>query len=243
MDFLATMFKSMDARGSGGLSPGLKPRVESAKPKKKEEEEYYFDQMRDYSISFNCMRNGQQIPISYSLGCVYSLYDLAETQLEAYYSHTGSYGELVTQHEQRERDNKRGGLQFYVQFFPKEEGRERREARVEVKGKEKDQFDLREMGEEIFGKMKTKQQLGDKHSFHKEKKSKPVKPEYSQYTHFVIPLYKYPGNSLATIFIPLLLLALLSLALFFQDNNLSDRIALIATMVLGYIQLIPAVKN
>jgi len=36
-----------------------------------------FNQFRYYTISFNCMRNGLRIPISYSLGCVYSLYDLA----------------------------------------------------------------------------------------------------------------------------------------------------------------------
>jgi hypothetical protein len=75
------------------------------------------------------------------------------------------------------------------------------------------------------------------------KKEDKCKPNYSQYTHFVIPLYKYPGNSLLTIFIPIVMLSLLSLAIFFQDNNLSDRIGLIATMVLGYIQLIPSVKN
>lgn len=40
-----------------------------------------FNQFRYYSVSFNCMRNGLKTPISYSLGCVYSLYDLAETML------------------------------------------------------------------------------------------------------------------------------------------------------------------
>jgi hypothetical protein len=70
-----------------------------------------------------------------------------------------------------------------------------------------------------------------------------LKPGYYQYVHFVIPLYKYPGNTLCTIFIPMLLLAALSLSIFFQENNLSDRIGLIATMVLGFIQLIPSVKN
>ena len=69
------------------------------------------------------------------------------------------------------------------------------------------------------------------------------KPKYYQFTHFVIPLYKYPGNSLATIFIPIFLLALLSLAIFYQDNELSSRIGSIATMVLGYIALIPSVKD
>jgi hypothetical protein len=68
-------------------------------------------------------------------------------------------------------------------------------------------------------------------------------PKNYKHQHFVVTLYKYPGNTLCTIFIPILILAALSLAVFFQGNNLSDRISLIATMVLGFIQLIPSVKN
>ena len=59
----------------------------------------------------------------------------------------------------------------------------------------------------------------------------------------VIPLYKYPGNGLVTIFLPVLLLALLSLAIFFQEPQLSGRIGSIATMFLGYIALIPSIKE
>ena len=47
---------------------------------------------------------------------------------------------------------------------------------------------------------------------------KPAKKvKYFQYTHLIIPLYKYPGNALFTIFLPTFLLALLSLAIFFQS--------------------------
>lgn len=49
------------------------------------------------------------------------------------------------------------------------------------------------------------------------KKKAEKKVKYFQYSHFIIPLYKYPGNSLATIFIPVFLLALVSLAIFFQE--------------------------
>jgi len=70
-----------------------------------------------------------------------------------------------------------------------------------------------------------------------------TKAKYFQFTHFVIPMYKYPGNSLATIFIPIFLLALLSLGIFYQDNNLANRLGSIATMVLGYIALIPSIKE
>jgi len=38
------------------------------------------------------------------------------------------------------------------------------------------------------------------------------------------------------------MLALLSLAIFFQDSELSGRIGAIATMILGYIALIPSIK-
>lgn len=47
-------------------------------------------------------------------------------------------------------------------------------------------------------------------------KKPPKKVKYFQYTHLIIPLYKYPGNVLITIFLPVLLLAVLSLAIFFQ---------------------------
>jgi hypothetical protein len=74
-------------------------------------------------------------------------------------------------------------------------------------------------------------------------KPPPKKVKYYQYTHIVIPLYKYPGNVLITIFLPVMLLALLSLAIFFQDQDLSGRIGSIATMILGYIALIPSIKE
>lgn len=76
-----------------------------------------------------------------------------------------------------------------------------------------------------------------------EQKKPPKKVKYFQYTHLIIPLYKYPGNALFTIFLPTFLLALLSLAIFFQESELSGRIGAIATMILGYIALIPSIKD
>jgi len=67
--------------------------------------------------------------------------------------------------------------------------------------------------------------------------------KYYQYNHFIIPLYTYPGNAIASIFLPLFLLALVSLAIFFQEPELSGRVDAIATMVLGYISLIPVIKG
>jgi hypothetical protein len=54
-----------------------------------------FDPCKKYTISFNCMRNGLETPIAYALGCVYSLYDLAETGLEVYHTHLDSYTEVA----------------------------------------------------------------------------------------------------------------------------------------------------
>lgn len=75
------------------------------------------------------------------------------------------------------------------------------------------------------------------------KKESPKKVKYFQYNHFIVPLYTYPGNAIASIFIPLFLLALVSLAIFFQEPNLSGRVDAIASMVLGYIALIPSIKG
>lgn len=41
------------------------------------------------------MRNGLPVPISYSLGITYSLYDLAERQLEVYHTNCDSYSEII----------------------------------------------------------------------------------------------------------------------------------------------------
>lgn len=65
--------------------------MNSATTKKDIDKPVDFNQFRRYSISFNCMRNGLKIPISYALGCVYSLYDLAETGLEVYHTNLDSY--------------------------------------------------------------------------------------------------------------------------------------------------------
>ena len=36
-----------------------------------------YEPARDYKVSFNCMRNSYKIPVSYSLDCVFGIYDLA----------------------------------------------------------------------------------------------------------------------------------------------------------------------
>lgn len=68
------------------------------------------------------------------------------------------------------------------------------------------------------------------------------KIEHFQYAHFNIPLYKFPMVALATIFLPLWLLGLINLAIFFQDNNLADRIASIAALMIAFVALIPTIR-
>lgn len=72
-------------------------------------------------------------------------------------------------------------------------------------------------------------------------RSKKVK--HFQYTHFRIPLYKNPGSSLLSIFIPLWVTAIINLVVFFQDNRLADRMAVIATASLAFIAFLPTINE
>ena len=65
-----------------------------------------------------------------------------------------------------------------------------------------------------------------------------------QYSHFRIPLYKYPVSSILEIFIPLWILAAINLGIYFQDCNvLADKIAGIATVTLALIAFIPTINE
>ena len=65
---------------------------------------------------------------------------------------------------------------------------------------------------------------------------------YFEYAHFVIPVYKMPGNAWSTIFIPVFMLAVLSIALYFPNSSLETEVGAVATMVLAFIALIPSIK-
>lgn len=69
------------------------------------------------------------------------------------------------------------------------------------------------------------------------------KIDHFQYVHFNVPLYKFPIVALATIFLPLWLLAIINLGIFFQDNNLADRIASIASLMIAFVALIPTIRD
>lgn len=68
-------------------------------------------------------------------------------------------------------------------------------------------------------------------------------PKYYQYSHFKIPLYKYPGSSLATIFIPLWILGLATLAVFFQGPGLGNALQNLGTLLLAFIAFIPTIHE
>ena len=68
------------------------------------------------------------------------------------------------------------------------------------------------------------------------------KHKHFQYVHFRIPLYKHPGVNLFEIFIPLWILGLINLFVFFQENVLADKMATIATVALAYVAFIPTIN-
>lgn len=66
---------------------------------------------------------------------------------------------------------------------------------------------------------------------------------YYQYAHLKIPFYKYPSSALATIFIPLWLLAIINLCIFFQSIDLGERISSVATLMLAFVAFIPTIHD
>lgn len=79
---------------------------------------------------------------------------------------------------------------------------------------------------------------------HDEKKKKDDhKIKHFQYVHFRIPMYKYPGTNLISIFVPLWVLGFINLLIFFQDITLAGRIGAIATLTLAFIAFIPTIND
>jgi hypothetical protein len=58
-----------------------------------------------------------------------------------------------------------------------------------------------------------------------------------------MPLYKHPLSTVTTVFIPLWILGIINLAIFYQSPDLSGRIAAIATIALAFIALIPTIRE
>lgn len=60
---------------------------------------------------------------------------------------------------------------------------------------------------------------------------------------FNIPLYKYPVMDALTIFIPLVLISILTLFSFSQGPDYNDKIGNIATLMIVYVGLIPVIND
>ena len=65
-----------------------------------------------------------------------------------------------------------------------------------------------------------------------------------QYAHFILPLYKKPNPAILTIYFPLLLLGVINIGIFYQNNNQTGKIMLnIAGLIVSFIALIPTVRE
>ena len=56
-------------------------------------------------------------------------------------------------------------------------------------------------------------------------------------------MYKYPGSNLLSIFLPLWVLALINLTIYFQDISFAGRLAVIATITLAFIAFLPTIND
>jgi hypothetical protein len=67
---------------------------------------------------------------------------------------------------------------------------------------------------------------------------------FSPYKHafIMIPLYKYPMDSIAIIFFPLWLLAILNLGIYFQTEGFGERVVSIAALLIAFISLVPTIR-
>lgn len=56
-------------------------------------------------------------------------------------------------------------------------------------------------------------------------------------------MYKFPLVTLFTIFIPLWLLGIINLGVFYQDTGLADRIGSISALMISFVALIPVIRE
>lgn len=64
-----------------------------------------------------------------------------------------------------------------------------------------------------------------------------------RHAHFNVPLYKMPMNSISIIFIPLWLLGIINLGIFFENEDLGNRIQGISGLMIAFAALIPTIRN
>lgn len=64
----------------------------------------------------------------------------------------------------------------------------------------------------------------------------------TRHAHFHIPISKIPGSEFTTIFAPLWLFSAITLATFFLEPSMADRVAIVATLMIAFIDLISNVR-
>lgn len=61
--------------------------------------------------------------------------------------------------------------------------------------------------------------------------------------HFSIPIYKFPLATFTTIIVPLFLLGILNMSIYFQESTLSNRIQSLTNIMLAFVALVPVIKK
>jgi hypothetical protein len=65
-----------------------------------------------------------------------------------------------------------------------------------------------------------------------------------QYAHFRIPMYKHPFSSLVGLCIPIWVLAVINLCIYYQvSNDLASKIGAIGTVTLSFVAFVPTVNE
>lgn len=64
-----------------------------------------------------------------------------------------------------------------------------------------------------------------------------------KYAIFKIPLYRYPVVDMMTIFVPLWLLAFISIYVFYQTTEIMNRIVNVAALMIAYAAIQPIVRE
>ena len=67
-------------------------------------------------------------------------------------------------------------------------------------------------------------------------------PDAFEHGRILIPLYKYPATTIINLFLPFYMVAILSLGVFFEANDMSNRSASLATFQLAYIAFFPTIR-
>ena len=85
-------------------------------------------------------------------------------------------------------------------------------------------------------------QLGVNSAINSRLEQEEIKIDYFQYSHLIMPFRKDATNSLLTIFIPILMIAVMSIFIYFEES-LETKLGSVGSFVLGYIALIPTIKS